>query len=120
MQPRTLQEYFAIARAFIMAKSNGRLYIPASLKSELMGLVSEFAKAHKIRVELVEASLERTQRFKWGGALLGASIGYGIASVSGAVAGGVIGYCVGACAAKVRISIAPMPNGDFVFDISSN
>lgn len=119
MQARTLQDYFAIARAFIMAKGNGRLYIPAPLKSELMELVSEFAKAHKIRIELVEASVERAQRFKWGGALLGASIGYGIANVTGAVAGGVIGYCVGACAAKVRISIAPMPNGDFVLNISS-
>ena len=119
MQHRTLQDYFAIARAFIMAKSDGQLRIPAALRPELMGLVGEFAKAHKIRVELVEVPTERAQCFALGGALLWASIGYRVANVPGAVAGGVIGYCVGTCIAKVRISITPRPDGDFVLSISS-
>lgn len=97
--------------AFLRVASKGKFEISPELVAACLERVYHWARDNNLSVEVVDPSGTRVAFFSAGGAIVGATLGYVVASLPGAVVGAVGGGLVGYMAAHAIIKMYP-PGAD--------
>ncbi len=100
--------------AFIAVRGKGRFELHQALLEDTYVSLRQFAEKNKVRVTLIQPDASKAELYSWGGAVVGGTIGYWVASLPGALTGAAVGYGFGKALAHVTITVTSKDSGETV------
>lgn len=106
--------------AFMRVGSKGKFEVSPELLATCLKRVYRWSRENNLSVEVIDPSGTRVAFFSAGGAIVGAALGYVVASFPGAMVGAVGGALVGYMAAHTTIRMYPpeVDGGPVVFALT--